>query len=100
MFPGSIPGFFDRARTTSIYAQGDNGVFRFTRPNSSGTFRFDDLGLGTYTEYARFDEERLSCDARDCGWSGSPNDCPQSLKTRCRGSTIRKYEIGGELTTS
>jgi hypothetical protein len=76
-FPGSLAGA--DGRTTGIYASGDNGVFRYTRPGSRGRFRFSDLPPGKYTVYVRFDEEGISCDAIDCGWSGSPHDCPSSL---------------------
>lgn len=64
--------------TLSIYAAGDNGVFRYTQPDRRGRFRFTDLAPGRYTVYARFEEEGFSCDALNCGWSGAPTDCPQS----------------------
>lgn len=77
-FPGSRFSSFSPGYT-SIFVQGDNGVFRFTQPNSRGRFVFSDLPPGRYTVYARYDEEGFSCDAQNCGWSGAPNDCPRSL---------------------
>ena len=40
---------------------------------------FRDLAPATYRVYAHYDEEGLSCDATNCGWSGAPGDCPRSL---------------------
>lgn len=63
----------------TVLAAGDDGSLHYAQPDRKGRFRFRDLAPATYRVYAHFDEEGLSCDATNCGWSGAPDDCPRSL---------------------
>lgn len=89
--PGTITGTLTLPggsnRVASVYAYGDDGSSHYTRPSSSGRFRFRDLAPGHYTVVARFTEEGFSCDATNCGWSGAPNDCPRpTIESGCNWS--------------
>jgi hypothetical protein len=66
-------------RWVSAYAEEEDGTLHYAQPGRRGRAIFRDLPVGTYRVYARYDEEGLSCDARDCGWSGAPDDCPRRL---------------------
>lgn len=63
----------------SVFAAGDDGSLHYAQIGRNAQARFRDLVDGTYRVYAQFDEEGVSCNAKNCGWSGAPNDCPASL---------------------